>query len=141
MKKSDLLVVEGKYDLFTFENPEILVSLFEKLNPVFDDFSTRGFKKDFKDFKFTELYPLVMDTIKEAELVNGLVGMEKKTLVINLIILMVDVFVPAPQPIKELLVNILHMVLPVLIDQLVALTKSMRHSGVFKKMVRKLKCC
>ena len=64
-------------------------------------------------------------------------GVDKKQLVINMLILLVERELPIPGFAKMALVGVIELILPVMIDELVALTKAMKHSSLLKKIRRK----
>lgn len=137
-----LIRLEGRYNLFKVnkKTEKALVSVYSVLEPYLKDFAEEGFKSNFVDFKYTRLNKILLKIIGEVEKFTSLTGREKKEVVVDLLILVVD-SLPVDKVARVTLIKILEIVVPPLIDQIIELTKNMKHAGVFKKMRRFLVKC
>lgn len=145
--KSLFIELDTKYDFFHIDekNEDILKVFYKMFEPYFKQFAKTGLVKieDKFNFDMTKFNILLMSMMKKVETFDDLTGPEKKELVIDAIIILVERELPIPQPYKFLLVKGLEVTLPILVDRLVEFSKVINKSGLFKKMKKKLKklCC
>lgn len=136
-----LLKADAKYDFFKLkpEMEEDLIIIYKKMELYIKKFAQVGFTKtgDKFDFKYSKLTFLLMQLIKEVEVLEYLKGVDKKQLVLNVLVLIIERELPIPGIAKMALVQVVELLVPVMIDEMVALTKTMKHSSTFKKIRRK----
>ena len=142
LTKAFIIRVDARYDIFRVEpeHEELLLNLYKMYEPEFKTFSRDGFKAGFKDFKYTKLNDLIMKIMADVEELRQLKGSEKKQIVVDLIVMLIERELPAPLPVKLILAKIVSIVLPHLIDQLVELTKKINKRGLFRTLKRILTC-
>ena len=124
-----IVELEKKYDVFTPGQEEVLLNLYMSYSNEIEDFIKTGFKKDYDDFKETKLFSFVMKLIQKVETFKKLKGEEKRDLIINLLIMVIEKELPIDPILKTALVIIVGKILPFLIDQIIDLTKSLHISS------------
>ena len=121
---------------------KVLVQLF---NEHIDDVVAlleNGFVEDFSDINFTAWFSFLTKMIRKVEKFSKLSGAEKKNVIVELCALVVRKELNVSNDIKEILVSLVHITVPSIIDQAVALTKKLHTlPAKIKKVLRKLCCC
>lgn len=148
LTKSFIIKMDAKYNLFHIDekNEEDLILFYQMFEPYIKKFADKGLNKLEEKFNLdvSALTLLVISMIKKIETFDHLSGPEKKEMVVNVLVMLVERELPIPGPAKFLVVQSIELLVPVLIDRLVELSKTINNSSKFKKFCRKLKrvfCC
>lgn len=128
-----------KFDLFN-KRIQILASQTDELiNKV----KNNGFKEDLGEIDPMKWYSFVSNAIVYIENIKGLSnGEEKMELLLGFISVIIMNLIPVPEPIKLLLINQIHEIIPEIVDGLIFVSKNLHtfSLNVFKKLKSKCSC-
>jgi|TARA_B100001971_G_scaffold196188_1_gene203734 hypothetical protein len=128
-----------KFDLFN-KRIQILASQTDELiNKV----KNNGFKEDLGEIDPMKWYSFVSNAIVYIENIKGLSnGEEKMELLLGFISVIIMNLIPVSEPIKLLLINQIHEIIPEIVDGLIFVSKNLHtfSLNVFKKLKSKCSC-
>ncbi len=128
-----------KFDLFN-KRIQILASQTDELiNKV----KNNGFKEDLEEIDPMKWYSFVSNAIVYIENIKGLSnGEEKMELLLGFISVIIMNLIPVPEPIKLLLINQIHEIIPEIVDGLIFVSKNLHtfSLNVLKKLKSKCSC-
>jgi len=128
-----------KFDLFN-KRIQILASQTDELiNKV----KNNGFKEDLGEIDPMKWYSFISNAIVYIENIKGLSnGEEKMELLLGFISVIIMNLIPVPEPIKLLLINQIHEIIPEIVDGLIFVSKNLHtfSLNVFKKLKSKCSC-
>ena len=152
---NNLLLNEEDKKLFLQTHPEFvddkkfalfnkrLVFLSNKTDELINTVKNNGFKEDLNEIDPMKWYSFVSNAIVYIENIKGLSdGEEKMELLLAFISVIIINLIPVPEPIKLLLINQIHEIIPEIVDGLIFVSKNL-HSfslNLFKKIKSKCKC-
>ena len=126
-----------KFDLF---NKRIRI-LASQTDELINTVKNNGFKEDLQEIDPMKWYSFISNAIVYIENIKGLSnGEEKMELLLGFISVIIMNLIPVPEPIKLLLINQIHEIIPEIVDGLIFVSKNLHtlSLNVFKKL--KLKC-
>ncbi|SUZ81427.1 uncharacterized protein METZ01_LOCUS34281 [marine metagenome] len=128
-----------KFDLFN-KRIQILASQTDELiNKV----KNNGFKEDLGEIDPMKWYSFISNAIVYIENIKGLSnGEEKMELLLGFISVIIMNLIPVSEPIKLLLINQIHEIIPEIVDGLIFVSKNLHtfSLNVFKKLKSKCSC-
>lgn len=152
---NNLLLNEEDKKLFLQTHPEFvddkkfalfnkrLAFLSNKTDELINTVKNNGFKEDLNEIDPMKWYSFVSNAIVYIENIKGLSdGEEKMELLLAFISVIIINLIPVPEPIKLLLINQIHEIIPEIVDGLIFVSKNL-HSfslNLFKKLKSKCKC-
>ena len=152
---NNLLLNEEDKKLFLQTHPEFvddkkfalfnkrLAFLSNKTDELINTVKNNGFKEDLNEIDPMKWYSFVSNAIVYIENIKGLSdGEEKMELLLAFISVIIINLIPVPEPIKLLLINQIHEIIPEIVDGLIFVSKNL-HSfslNLLKKLKSKCKC-
>jgi len=152
---NNLLLNEEDKKFFLHSHPEFvddkkfalfnkrLVFLSNKTDELINTLKNNGFKEDLSEIDPMKWYSFVSNAIVYIENIKGLTdGEEKMELLLGFISVIIINLIPAPEPLKLLLINQTHEIIPEIVDGLIFVSKNL-HSfslNLFKKLKFKCSC-
>lgn len=146
LTSSYLVQLDASYELFhmTERIEEVILSLYSTMMPVLQSFAKDGLSEDNKYFKYTKLFPLVLELVKRIERFETLTGDEKKQLLIDILVIIVDRELMLDPISKQVLITLIGVIVPTIIDSIVDVGKAIKKSSCVRKIrrsiARKLTC-
>ena len=128
-----------KFDLF---NKRIRI-LASQTDELINTVKNNGFKEDLQEIDPMKWYSFISNAIVYIENIKGLSnGEEKMELLLGFISVIIMNLIPVSEPIKLLLINQIHEIIPEIVDGLIFVSKNLHtfSLNVFKKLKSKCSC-